>query len=82
MAPVFGDGCVVKQVLLRDLRIDRGALPGAKNEKAGRDEQRGLDGKNDRNLTRKGMLQHGLSSQTTEFRCFDLDQSERFERGT
>jgi hypothetical protein len=81
MAPVFGDGWLVKQVLLRDLRVDRGALRGAENEKAGRNEQHSLDGKNDRNLTRKGMLQHELSSQTTECRCFDLNQSRRFERG-
>ena len=81
MAPVSGDGGVVHQVLLRDVRVDRGALPGAKDEQAGRNDQRGFNGEDDRNLTRKGVLQHGPSLQIAELRGFDLDQSKRFERG-
>jgi hypothetical protein len=81
MAPISGDGWVVNQVLLRDLRVDRGALLGAKEEHPGRNDQRGLDGKDDRNLTRKGMLQHGPSLQAVALRRLDLDQSKRFDRG-
>jgi hypothetical protein len=81
MAPISDGGWAVDQMFLRDLRVDGGALPGAENEQAGRDDQRGLDGKNDRNLTRKGVLQHGPSLQAAELRRFDPDQSRRLERG-
>jgi hypothetical protein len=77
MAPISGDGWVVHQMLLRDLRVDRGALFWAKDEQAGRNDQRGLDGKDDRNLTRKGVLQHGPSLQAAELRGFDPDQGKR-----
>jgi hypothetical protein len=46
-------------MLLRDLRVDRAALLGAKNEQTGGNDQRRLDGDDDRNLTREGMLKHG-----------------------
>ena len=78
MAPICGDGWAVKQVFLRDLRVDRRALPGAEDEQACRNDQRGLDGEDDRNLTRKGVLQHGQSSPAAALRGFDLDQSNGF----
>jgi hypothetical protein len=81
MAPILDGGWAVDQMFLRDSRVDRGALPGAENEQPGRDDQRGLDDKNDRNLTRKGVLQHGPSLQAAELRGFDPDQSKRFEGG-
>jgi hypothetical protein len=81
MAPVSGDSWVVQQMLLCGLCVDRGALFWAKDEQAGRNDQRGLDGKDDRNLTRKGVLQHGPSLQAVALRRLDLDQSKRFEIG-